>query len=123
MLPDAYTWWDPTLQAALTPLHAYPRYSKHALAQTLRIGFSVQLSSEQFPPAAKKIIVITNANDTTVNNPLTAQVVANWQGHGAQITTYEFPANLGLLHDMIDPAQPGQRVDVVYPELITLTTQ
>jgi alpha-beta hydrolase superfamily lysophospholipase len=122
VLPDAYTWWDPVLQTALTPLHSYPRFSKHALAQTLRIGFAVQFEAGQAAPAARKIIVITNANDTTVNNALTGEVVANWRQRGAQIATYEFPANLGLGHDLIDPAQPGQKIDLVYPQLIALIT-
>jgi alpha-beta hydrolase superfamily lysophospholipase len=122
LLPDAYTWWDPVMQESLTPLHAYPRYSKHALAQTLRIGFAVRSQAGQQLPAARRIMVITNANDTTVNNPLTAEVVAVWRQRGANISTYEFPASLGLGHDLIDPAQHDQQIGIVYPQLIDLAT-
>ena len=123
LLPNSYEWWDPVLQADIGPLHAYPRYSKHALAQTLRLGFAVQGEARRSAPAAHRLIVVTNANDTSVNNLMTAQVVTNWQAHDANITTYEFPLSLKLGHDLIDPAQPDQQIDIVYPQLIDLITQ
>jgi hypothetical protein len=36
------------------------------------------------------------------------------------LRTYEFSADLKLGHDLIDPGQPYQRVDVVYPKLMEL---
>jgi len=123
LLPNSYEWWDPVLQADIGPLHAYPRYSKHALAQTLRLGFAVQGEARRSAPAAHRLIVVTNPNDTSVNNLMTAQVVTNWQAHNANITTYEFPLSLKLGHDLIDPAQPDQQIDIVYPQLIDLITQ
>jgi hypothetical protein len=64
--------------------------------------------------------VVLNANDNAVNNPATLGVVRTWQKHGADVTTYEFKADLGLGHDIIDPGQPGQPIDIVYPRLIDL---
>jgi len=123
LLPDTFVWWDETLKTNTLPVHAYPRYSKHALAQILRLGFSVQNKAKQQMPAASKILVITNANDTSVNNLLTAQVVSNWTREGANIKTYEFPASLGYAHDLIDPSQPYQSIDTIYPQLIELITK
>jgi alpha-beta hydrolase superfamily lysophospholipase len=123
VLPNSFEWWDPTLQAEAGPIHAYPRYSKHTLAQIMRLGFAVQIKARQGAPAANRLIVVTNANDTSVNNLLTSQVVTVWQEHGANITTYEFPVRLGLGHDLIDPVQPDQRIDIVYPQLIELITK
>jgi len=121
--PNSYVWWDPALQTETKPDHAYPRYSMRALAQLLRLGFSVQTSARHTAPAAKQVIMVTNANDTSVNNELISQVVTHWQEDGADVKTYEFPASLGLEHDMIDPDQPNQNIDVVYPQLIELATQ
>ena len=123
LLPNSFVWWDPALQTNSKPFHAYPRYAKRALAQTLELGFAVQAQARQTAPAASKIIVVTNANDTSVNNELTSKVVAYWQADGTQIRTYEFPLSLGLGHDLIDPEQPDQQIEVVYPELIDLVTQ
>ena len=36
------------------------------------------------------------------------------------VSTYEFPAGLLLEHDLIDPAQPGSRPEVVLPKLVEL---
>jgi len=77
----------------------------------------------QTAPAANRLIVVTNASDTSVNNLLTSQVVTDWQRHGANITIVEFPLSLRLGHDLIDPAQPVQRIDIVYPQLIELMTK
>jgi carboxylesterase len=123
ILPDSYEWWDPAQQAEGGMAHTYPRYSKHGLAQTLRLSFAVQVSAQQQAPAAHKLIVVTNANDDSVNNPLTMNVVRAWQAHGANLSTYEFPAELHLGHDLIDPAQRDQKIDVVYPRLIELVNQ
>lgn len=123
VLPETYVWWDPVLQDKIGPPHAYPRYSRHALAQILRLGFSVQVNARQMSPAANAILVVTNANDTSVNNALIYQVTENWRQRGAHLETYEFALDLGLDHDLIDPAHPKQRIDIVYPKLIELITK
>lgn len=119
-LPDSFVWWYPDEQANGGPPHAYPRYSKHALMQGLRLGFATRAIANRQPPAAKRMVVVFNANDTAVNNELTMEFVKTWLAHGANLSTYEFPADLKLGHDLIDPSQPDQRADVVYPQLINL---
>jgi esterase/lipase len=119
-LPDSFVWWDPVLQAKAPPTYTYPRYSKHALVQTLRLGFATQFEAKRLKPGAKKMVVVFNANDNTVNNALTMDVVKRWQAHDANLTMVEFEANLKLGHDLIDPTQPDQRIDIVYPRLIDL---
>ena len=37
-----------------------------------------------------------------------------------RVDAYQFPGRLKLGHDLIDPLQPYQRVDVVYPVLTEL---
>jgi alpha-beta hydrolase superfamily lysophospholipase len=122
-LPDTFVWWDEALKENELPLHTYPRYSKHALAQILRLGFAVQHEAGQQASAAARILVITNANDPSVNNDLTAKVVSMWNRAGAAVQTYEFPASLGYAHDLIDPSEPYQAIDAIYPLLIDLITK
>ena len=123
LLPDGFEWWDPNLREDIGPFHAYPRYSKHALAQFMKLGFAIRLKSWTAPPAAHRIVVVTNVNDMSVNNSLTAEVVRQWRALGANVETYEFPSSLGLPHDLIDPEQPGQQVEIVYPTLFALLTR
>lgn len=123
VVPNAYQWWDPNLKEAVPPAYAYPRYSTRALAQILRLGQAVRSTARQTPPAARAILVVTNANDNAVNNELITRVVDMWRKMGGQVTTFEFEKDLRLGHDLIDPTQPDQRIDLVYPRLIELINQ
>jgi carboxylesterase len=120
VVPNSYTWWDDQLKEKVGPDYGYPRYATRAVAQLLRVGFAVQANARQTAPAARSILVITNANDTTVNNTLTDTVTGYWRDHGANLQTYEFEAGLQLPHDLIDPTQPDQKIDIVYPKLVQL---
>lgn len=122
-LPDSFVWWDPVLQAKAPPTYAYPRYSRHALVQIIRLGCVTQVDAQSKQPAAKKMVVVINANDNSVNNALTMDIVKIWQAHNANLTTYEFEVNLKLPHDLIDPTQPDAQIDIVYPRLIDLIKQ
>ncbi len=120
LLPDSYAWWDSELKMDVQPSYAYPRYSMHGLAELLRLGFSVQMAARKVRPAAGALIVVTNGAEPSVNTALTQQVVGSWHAHGANLTTYEFPADLQLPHDLISVEQPGQQTDLVYPRLLEL---
>jgi hypothetical protein len=66
-------------------------------------------------------VVITNANDVAVSNQLTRQMVSLWQSRGLRrVEFYEFDREQELEHDLIDPNNPKQRVDLVYPILLDL---
>ena len=77
--------------------------------------------SESAPPAARRITVITVANDLSVNNGAPDKVIGLWKAHGyTAIDTFEFDAEHGLQHDLIDPEQPGADPEFVYPKIIEL---
>jgi carboxylesterase len=120
VLPNFYLWADSELKEASGTDFTYPRRSTRALAQTLRLGMAVQAQSEDAAPAARSMLVITNANDPSVDNGLTAEMVAAWHEGGVDVETFEFPADLELKHDLISPWQGTQ--EVVYPVLVELIT-
>jgi pimeloyl-ACP methyl ester carboxylesterase len=130
-LPDVYLWWGSLVRSPFLPpppktltdttvVQGYPVFSVHGLAQQLRLGMAVQGLAGRMAPAAHSILLVINANDQAVDNTLARQVVADWQAHGANVNTYEYPANLQIDHDMIDPHRDDQHVDRVYPKLIEL---
>jgi carboxylesterase len=123
LLPNKYEWWDPVVQAGDPRAPGYPRYSTRALAQILRLGDAIRTGAGQAPPAAGRVVVVTNANDHRVNNPLTALVAETWRRHGGNVVTYEFPAELGLEHDLIDPYPPSPHTPEVYAKLIELVEE
>ena len=121
-VPNLFQWWDPVRQADDGFDYGYPQYATRALAEMMRLGLSVRKSAETTPPAARALLMVTNANDRAVNNAVTQGLVQAWQRHAAhaQVRTFEFNARLELIHDLIDPNHTGQRVDVVYPKLLEL---
>ncbi len=119
LLPNSYTWWDETAQEKYLPVYQYPRYASRALAAYLRLGSAVQQQANRRRPAAAKIVVVTNANDEAVNDALTGHLVQAWQVHAADLAAYEFPASMGLVHDLVDT--PGQPTEPVYSKLVELS--
>jgi carboxylesterase len=122
-LPDVFIWWNPRLKENVPPPYGYPRFSLHVVAQTMRLGFAVQAQAKNMPPAAKRIVVVFNPNDPAVNNTLNMQVVKLWQAQHGNVSTYEFENSLNLEHDFIDPKQPNQQIEIVYPRLIDLVNR
>jgi carboxylesterase len=56
-----------------------------------------------------------------VDSRVAAQIAQNWQQNGADaVQHYQFEARHRLPHDLIDPNQPNQQVDLVYPVLVEL---
>lgn len=124
LLPNQFWWWDDKLKEKMpgSP-HTYPRYPSHAMAQIMRLSLSVQRLARHSPPKTGSILVITNAGPReTVDNSVTAQLLADWQRQGmANIHTYQFDSSLNLDHDYIDPGAANQPVDVtkvIYPIVI-----
>lgn len=122
-LPDSWQWWDPVKKEAnpFTPSYAYARYSLHALLENMRLGYATEEDAKEVAPAAGQIIVITNANDDSVNNDVTAEFEQMWQNHGDEnLITFQFEKGLELPHDLIAITRPGERTDIVYPKLLEL---
>lgn len=118
VLPNFYQGGDSAPNAQEGRTYTYPRKSTRALAHILRLGLAVQELAGKAPPAAGSILVVTNGGDPSVDNRVTAEVVASWREHGADVATYEFPASLLLPHDLVDPYEQNQLI--VYPRLVDL---
>lgn len=123
-LPNQFMWWDPKMKdTPAPPLHAYPRYATRGLAHLTNIGLKVRALSRHTKPLAGSVLVVTNPTDENVNNAYAHDIVANWQALGAQqVRSYEFDPNLNLIHDLIEPEQANQKIDIVYPILLEQMT-
>lgn len=122
-LPDFWQWWDPVHKEnnPLSAPFAYARYPLHALLENMRLGYATEADAKRIRPAAGKIIVITNANDESVNNGVVAEFEQMWKEHGDEnFAAFQFEKALGLPHDLITSIRPGARVDLVYPKLLEL---
>jgi pimeloyl-ACP methyl ester carboxylesterase len=121
-LPNMFFWWDSRYKENLKePSYAYPRFPTRVIGETMLLGRAVLRESRILAAQCPSILTVTSASDTAANNLFTAQLVANWRRlRPTGIETFEFPADQKVPHDFIDPKQPNQRVDIVYPKIVEL---
>lgn len=122
VMPNIFRWWDPiSMDFTSEPLHAYPRFSSRCLAQILRLGFAVQAMARQGEPSSPHIWMVINANDSSINNEIANEVAQFWHENAvAAARSYTFAPELKLGHDLIDPLQPNQKINQVYPVLMEM---
>lgn len=117
-LPNFFMWWDPRVRERQRPLTAYPRFSTHALMQTLRVGDDVYRSARERRQLAERIAVVVNRIDPAVNNDVTKEIATDWAGWNRNGTQYLELRKLPENHDIIDPNNPLARTQLVYPKLL-----
>jgi carboxylesterase len=123
LIPDFHQWWDPVhkMSNPLSAPYSYRGYYMHSLFENLRLGFVTEQDAKQVKPATSGILVITNANDESVNNGIIAEFEELWREHGEQfLHTFQFEKELGIPHDMITVNRPDSHIDIVYPKLLEL---
>jgi carboxylesterase len=123
LIPDFHQWWDPVHQMSnpLSAPYSYRGYFMHSLFENLRLGFVAEEDAKRVKPAVGGILVITNANDESVNNAVVAEFEQLWLEHGEQfLQTFQFEQELQIPHDMITATRPNGRTDIVYPKLLEI---
>jgi pimeloyl-ACP methyl ester carboxylesterase len=120
-MPNAFVWWNDSLRQNLPgPTQCYPRFASHAIAEAYRLGAAVEASLARGAPRARQIALVTTEADDAIDNAEVDRVAGRWRAHGIPVTQVTFPESLAVGHDMIDPAQVGARIDLVYPALLAL---
>jgi carboxylesterase len=120
-LRNFFIWWDPRVKEKIVgPPHAYPRFSTKGLAETFRLGNVVRAAAKTTKPGARRIQMVLSEFDTAIHLPTARKVAEEWKGHGADVSVYEFAKDLKIWHDMIDPQQSTQQIDVVYPVVLPM---
>lgn len=122
-LPNFYVWWDPDKKEFLPgPPHAYPRFGTRCMADCVQLSREVRSNLAAKPLRCRRVLFITTSCDIAANNFLTHSIAKNIgaQPGSTETLAYEFPADLEIPHDMIDPAQPGAKTPLVYRKLLDL---
>ncbi len=85
------------------------------------MGSQVYAEARKKEAVCPSILVVTTAADTAACNAFADRLVAAWEARRpAGIEAYRFPASEKVPHDFIDPNQPNQQVEIVYPRLIEM---
>jgi pimeloyl-ACP methyl ester carboxylesterase len=102
--------------------HAYPPgIATRPTAETFRLGTQVVQHAGAGAPATRRLAVIINDNDGTISNDRVEELVRRWRRAGRTVEVVHVPTSLGMPHDVIDSAQPGQRTALIYPVVVALT--
>jgi pimeloyl-ACP methyl ester carboxylesterase len=123
VLPPIHIWWDSkTKENNVTGSpYAYPGFDTHSLAAFLSFGdYWTQLLNRD---GGKNIVptLVINENDGAINNVFAQR--KNKSGalkNDNNYVVYDFAKKYGLDHDIIDPYNPKQNMELVYPILINL---
>jgi alpha-beta hydrolase superfamily lysophospholipase len=116
-IPNFFIWWDQKAKAKIAGApQAYPRFATRSLGEIVALGWQVRRAARTTAPLAKRLAVLLSDSDAAVHRGLVEQLARDWQRHEPdRVTLQRFPADLRIHHDMVDPTQPAQRVDLVYP--------
>lgn len=117
--PSRFVWWDPVNKGqTLGPEYTYHGFHLRAFAEILRLAVLVGEGARRAAPKARSLTLIINPTDESIDNDGVLAVAQCWRRRGANIAIHSFPAEWGLMHDLIDPGQPQQQTARVYPLLI-----
>jgi carboxylesterase len=120
-LPNQFLFDDPGIDPASLPHGTYPRMATRPLAQIFKISLALFGQAQYAPPAARRVLMITNPNDLAVDNQAAGLLVKSWRAAGGNnVETYAFDAGWQLPHDLIHPEHARQQTGRVYPVILGL---
>ena len=119
LLPDIRTDWFSVDPDSLD--HTYPGFSSRALGQLLRMSVATFAGAFDRAPRVQDVALVTSKSDDAVSDFLAWRLISFWRSKGLRkFAAADFPKEMKIEHDMIDPAQKNQQIDIVYPVLISL---
>lgn len=116
-LPDLYVFWDPRVKEKCLPDYAYPGFPTHGLAQCIFLGDAVIERAAKAKPLARRCTLVTNANESAVNNGVARSLLAAWRRGGADYAELVLRELGPPRHDVVDPTTFPQARTLVYPKL------
>jgi dienelactone hydrolase len=115
--PNAFFWWDPRNRERQPPPHGYPRFSTRALGESLRI--SSEMERAPAGPHARRVVTVLNHDDPVVNNAHARRRFNALRPLGIDVE-HVVLTGLPKIHDIVEPAIPQARTELIYPQLIEI---
>ncbi|HTC31622.1 MAG TPA: alpha/beta fold hydrolase [Candidatus Acidoferrum sp.] len=118
-LPNVFAWWNPLVRERQQPEHGYPRYSSHAIAQSLLVAREVFARAGE-SIAARELILVTNAKEAAVSNRAVRQLARLLRARPGGRLEHVVLRGIPISHDIIEPLRHVAIADQVFPELLDL---
>ena len=119
-LPNAFVPWNPGGSSAATPAYGYTKFPTRLLAENLRIGDDVFARSRRGERTKAEIAMLLNSREPACDNRLTLSIVKRLSVSDSERVSVTLLDSLPANHDIIDPTNPRQRIDLVYPHVRAL---
>ncbi|HEX3463689.1 MAG TPA: alpha/beta fold hydrolase [Candidatus Elarobacter sp.] len=117
--PNRFSWWDPRAKEAQPPAHGYPRFSTRALGESLRLSTEIDDVPADSSTCARHGYLVLNEHEPVVNNVHAARRFDTLRRYGVAVERVVLHG-LPHIHDVLEPAIPEARTELVYPKLIEL---
>lgn len=114
--PNRFLWWDPRVKEQQPPSHGYPRFSTHALGQSLRL--TGEIAGADTGVHARRLTVVQNRSEPIVNNAYAWRRLVAVRERGVDLERVWI--RLDGTHDVIEPEIPQARPATIYPTLLDL---
>jgi carboxylesterase len=118
--PNVFVPWDPGGDGSQTPSYGYPKFPTRLLAENLRVGLDVARRSHRGAAARGELAFFLNAREPACDNEISKTIARRLGAAGGGRVTLSIVDTLPANHDIIDPTNPQQRVDLVYPRVRAL---
>jgi hypothetical protein len=106
---------------AEAPQYAYPGFSAKAFGQLLKLSLVTFAEALEKPPAVQDVELVTSKTDHLASDFANWELIGLWHGKGLRrFVSVDFPKQMKIPHDMVDPAHRSQKTDIVHPILIDL---
>jgi esterase/lipase len=119
LLPNTFQWWDNATKDKLgSPPQAYAWFSTRAMGKVFHLAITIERSLTKIAPRTNDFVFVLNEADQAASPARLKRFISKLRKSGAEVSEVIFAAADQIHHDMIDPLQPGQKIDIVYPRII-----
>jgi hypothetical protein len=118
-LPNIFPWWNPLVREHLQPEHGYPRYSSHAIGQSLLLARDVFAHAGD-ALAARELILVTNAKEAAVSNRAVRRLEGLLRARPGGRLEHVVLRGIPISHDIIEPLRHPKIAGHVFAELLDL---
>jgi alpha-beta hydrolase superfamily lysophospholipase len=115
---NRFLWWDPIRRERLLPEYGYPRFSTHAIAESLLLGEHLYRDALHHAPRAGEIYFVINSGETAVDNRAAIKLARAWRAHGADVHVREL--SLPPSHDIIETYENASVSGRAHAELLRI---